>query len=176
MPDRPRLARAPLAAAAVPLFGLWVVLSAKFDLFHLGIGLLTAVAAAASTQRVYALQPSSMPPRDFARTILRSHRVLGYAGWMLLQIFQSAIHVARIVLDPRLPVRPALIRIQDALPHPVARLTLAHSITLTPGTVTVGCDEDGMTVHALDSRAARSLGSDGGPIAARVRRLYGGGR
>ena len=91
----------------------------------------------------------------------------------MVQIFRSAAQVARIVLDPRLPVRPTVVRIEDDLPHPVARLTLAHSITLTPGTVTIGCDEDSLTVHALDARAATSLGAGGGPIADRVKRLYG---
>ncbi len=176
MTDRRTLSAGPLLAAATPLFGFWVVLSGKLDAFHLGIGLLTAVVVAAVTQRVYRLRPVSMPGREFARTIVLVHRPLAYLAWLLVEILLSAIHVARIVLNPRLPIRPTVVTIADALPHPVARLTLAHSITLTPGTVTIGCDEDSLTVHALDARSAAGLGRDGGAIADRVRRLYAAGK
>ncbi len=172
MTDRRALSAGPLAAAALPLFAFWVLLSGKLDAFHLGIGLLTAILVAAATQRVYALPPASMPRKDFARAALRIHRPVGYLAWLLVEIFRSAVHVTRIVLDPRLPIRPTVVRIEDGLPHPVARLTLAHSITLTPGTVTIDCDERDMTVHALDARSAAGVGRDGGAIARRVRRLY----
>lgn len=173
MSDGRSLSAGPLAAAAIPLFGFWVLLSGKLDAFHLGIGLATAVGVAAATQRIYSLRPASMPGRDFTRITLRIHRPLAYAAWLLVAIFHSAFQVARIVLHPRLPIRPAIVTIEDGLPHPVARLTLAHSITLTPGTVTIGCDEATLTVHALDARAAVGLGRDGGAIAARVRDLFG---
>ena len=174
MSGRRSLSVGPLAAATVLLFAFWILLSGKLDAFHLGIGLLTAVAVAAATQRVYSLRPASMPGRDFTRMVVHFYRPMLYLVWLLGEIFRSAFHVARIVLHPRLPIRPAIVAIQDDLPHPVARLTLAHSITLTPGTVTIGCDEGSLTVHALDAQAAASLGRRGGAIAARVRRLYTG--
>jgi multicomponent Na+:H+ antiporter subunit E len=43
------------------------------------------------------------------------------------------------------------------LPHPLARLTLATSITLTPGTVTVDVEDDEFLVHALTKQGADAL-------------------
>ena len=171
MSDRTRIR--PLVVATPLLFGFWVALSGKLDAFHLSLGLVTAIAVALATGKLYRLAPQPMPPEEFVRTPLRWFRFLTYGMWLVGQIFRSAVDVARLVLHPRLPIAPRVVRISDDLPHPIARLVLAHSITLTPGTVTIECDEKGMEVHALNAEAARSLGRDGGAMARRVRDLFG---
>jgi multicomponent Na+:H+ antiporter subunit E len=45
--------------------------------------------------------------------------------------------VAYRVLHPRLPIRPAVVRIQTGLKTDLALTVLANSISLTPGTTTV---------------------------------------
>ncbi|MDE2660609.1 MAG: Na+/H+ antiporter subunit E [Acidobacteriota bacterium] len=165
----------PVAVAAGLLFVFWVALSGKLDAFHLSLGLLTAVAVTLATHGLYRAPPQPMPADEFGRVPLRWRHFLTYAVWLLWQIFRSAIHVAKLILHPRLPIAPRMVRIADDLPHPVARLTLAHSITLTPGTVTVDCDDEGMLVHAIDPESAASLGGDGGPMADRVRGVFGAG-
>lgn len=168
----PPLAVRPLLVAVVGLFGFWIALSAQFDAFHLAIGLLTAVTIGLATSKLYRVPPLPMPAAEFGRAPRRWRRFLAYWGWLLVQIFRSAIGVAKLVLHPRLPIAPRVVRIADDLPHPVARLTLAHSITLTPGTVTIDCDDDGMVIHALDREAAADLGASGGQMAERVRALF----
>lgn len=163
----------PVVVATGLLFGFWVALSGKLDAFHLSLGLITAVAVALATGKLYRASPRPMPADEFGRAPLRWRHFLTYSIWLLWQIFRSAIQVAKLILHPRLPIAPRMVRIADDLPHPIARLTLAHSITLTPGTVTVDCDEEGMLVHAIDPEAAAGLGSDGGPMADRVRAVFG---
>ena len=163
----------PLAVATTLLFGFWVALSGELDAFHLSLGLIAALWIALATGKLYRAAPQPMPAAEFGRVPLRWRHFLVYSIWLIVQIFRSAIHVVKLVLNPRLPIAPRMVRIADDLPHPVARLTLAHSITLTPGTVTVDCDDEGMVVHAIDPAAAASLGSDGGPMADRVRAVFG---
>lgn len=163
----------PQIVTAAALFGLWIALSQKLDAFHLSLGLITAVAVALATGRLYRARPQPMPADEFVRILLRWRHFLIYSVWLLWQIFRSAIQVAKLILHPRLPIAPRMVRIADDLPHPIARLTLAHSITLTPGTVTVDCDDEGMVVHAIDPESAAALGSDGGPMADRVRAVFG---
>ena len=169
MPDWNRIRG--LALRAAPLFVFWVILSGKFDAFHLGLGLLTALGVTRATLRI---GPPPSPPDggEPGGGRLRPLRLPAYALWLVGQILGSAFEIARLVLDPRLPISPRLVRIEDRLPHPVARLALAHSITLTPGTVTISCDRSGMVVHAIDARRAVGLERDGGPMAARIRRLF----
>lgn len=159
--------------AAGLLFAFWIALSGKLDAFHVSLGLITAAAVALATGKLFRAPPQPMPADEFGRAPLRWRHFLTYSVWLLWQIFRSAIQVAKLILHPRLPIAPRMVRIADDLPHPIARLTLAHSITLTPGTVTVDCDDDGMVVHAIDPESAASLGSDGGPMANRVRAVFG---
>lgn len=162
---------ASVLVAALPLFGFWLLLSGKTDLFHLALGAAAALAIAWGTAGLYRLRPAPLPTADFLRIPLHLPLLLAYAGWLVGAIFRGAFAVARVVLHPRLPIRPGIVRIEDRLPHPVARVTLAHSITLTPGTVTLECSGQDMVVHTLDEDAGAGLGADGGAMAARIRRL-----
>ena len=53
-----------------------------------------------------------------------------------------------------------LVRFRTTLRTRVARVLLANSITLTPGTITVTLEGDELTVHCLDKTLAEGL-SDG---------------
>lgn len=162
----------PQIVAAAALFGLWIALSQKLDAFHLALGLISACGIALATRRLYRSPPRPMPPEEFTRIPLKWLHLLGYCGWLGMQILRAATDVALVVLRRRLLIAPIVVRIRDGLPHPIARLTLAHSITLTPGTLTVDCDDEGLDIHLLDGATARTFAGDGGPIARRVRRLF----
>jgi multicomponent Na+:H+ antiporter subunit E len=58
--------------------------------------------------------------------------------------------MARRVLTPSLPLRPALVRINTSLRSDLGRLVLANSITLTPGTLSIDVDDDTLIVHWVD--------------------------
>jgi multicomponent Na+:H+ antiporter subunit E len=61
------------------------------------------------------------------------------------------------ILDPRLPIRPELIRVKAGQRDDLGRTIYANSITLTPGTVSVGVEGDEIVVHALTREAAEGL-------------------
>ena len=77
-----------------------------------------------------------------------------YAIWLIKEIVLANIDVARRVLDPRLPIRPRLIRVKASQTGDLGRVIYANSITLTPGTVSVDMQGDEITVHALTADAA----------------------
>jgi multicomponent Na+:H+ antiporter subunit E len=58
------------------------------------------------------------------------------------EMIKANLHVALIVLDPRRPIRPGIIRIRTELTRDTAITILANSITLTPGTFTVDVDPE----------------------------------
>lgn len=171
-------ARPPAAVvvlAFVALLAFWIVLSGKFDALHLIPGIAAAAATAWFAGRLLEMPPSPAPGEEIARLPRRAAALAGYALWLAVQIVHSALRVARLVLDPRMPISPSVTRIEDRLPHPLARLILAHSITLTPGTVTLDADREGLTIHSLDRESAAGVKPDGGRIAARIRRLFDSG-
>ena len=72
---------------------------------------------------------------------------------------QPAYAVTRIILAPRLPIAPRLVRLKTTQRTPVGTVVYANSITLTPGTLTVECNRRDRTllVHALTREGAEDL-------------------
>ena len=163
-----RFGASPRVAAA--LFATWVVLSGKLDVAHLGAGAAAAFAIAVATDRLWALPPSIGASGRRPLHGVRWGRGLLYVFWLAREVVVSGLQVAYVVLHPRLPVDPRLVRFRSQLPHTLARLTLANSITLTPGTVTLEVEGDEFLVHALTPAGARGI--ETGTIRNRVVTLF----
>jgi multicomponent Na+:H+ antiporter subunit E len=97
----------------------------------------------------------------------RSVRVAPYAALyvavFLRELLTANLDVAYRVLAPSMPIRPDVIAIPLRVESDTAITTIANSITLTPGTLTMDHDAETNTlyVHAI---AARDRGSVIGPI------------
>ena len=136
-----------LILKTIALFGLWVLLSGKIDAFHLSVGLLgAAVIAWLNTE-----------PRRLAEPPIPLVRLALYAPWLFWQIVKSGLHITKVILDPRLPVNPRLIRYRTKLGNKHAVVLLGNSITLTPGTVTIDVVPGKLVVHALDDQSSGDL-------------------
>ncbi|GIX46784.1 MAG: hypothetical protein KatS3mg131_0995 [Candidatus Tectimicrobiota bacterium] len=165
--------RAPLALFVL-LLALWVVLSGKLDVFHLALGVGSAWGIALGTRRLLLSPPALGPAALHPFAALPWGRLLAYVPWLAWQIVLSSLQVAWVVLHPRLPICPRVVRFRAPLPHPLAQLVLATSITLTPGTVTLDVHGDTFTVHALTAMQAEGLApaTGEGEMPRRVRALF----
>jgi len=57
-------------------------------------------------------------------------------------------------LHPKLPIKPGIVKIKTNLKTDAARVALANSITLTPGTLTVDLTDDGtMYIHWINIKS-----------------------
>lgn len=86
-----------------------------------------------------------------------SFRLFSYWAWLGKQIIRSSLDVARIVIDPRLPISPTVMELKSTAQHPVDQVILGNSITLTPGTLTLDLHKGVIKVHALTEAGAREL-------------------
>lgn len=152
---------------AVLLMAVWLILSGHYDFLHIFYGLICVafVLWLNSRLRVFPLVDEGCGEK---RIILS--RLLLYIPWLLWQIALSGIYVAGVVLRPHPRLAPAIVRFTSRQPGMVARVILANSITLTPGTVTISIDGEVFTVHALTADTAAGLVS--GDMESRVARLY----
>jgi multicomponent Na+:H+ antiporter subunit E len=96
---------------------------------------------------------------------------LAYWPWLAREILASGWQVTKIILSPRLSISPTLIDVEASQKTNAARAAYANSITLTPGTITVGVSDRTFTVHSLTREGADTL--ERGAMDARVRRLEG---
>jgi multicomponent Na+:H+ antiporter subunit E len=146
------------------LYLLWVLLSGKFEVYHLGVGVVVVAFVVWQKRGLPEMQSSELPR-------LRYSRVLPYAGWLLWQMMISAVQVALVVIHPRRHLDPQLIQFQSLQPSLLANVVFANSITLTPGTLTIELHDNHLVVHALTARTAADLLS--GEMARRVAHLFG---
>ena len=76
-----------------------------------------------------------------------------YAIVLFIEIIKSNIAVMKLILNPNMNQwHPSFVTFTSQLEDERMRVLLANSITLTPGTITVGMEGTEFTVHALDSR------------------------
>jgi multicomponent Na+:H+ antiporter subunit E len=76
--------------------------------------------------------------------------LLTYLGTFFLALIRANLDVARRVLSPSLPIRPAVVEVETRLKSPLGRMLLANSITLTPGTLSIDIQGDRILVHWID--------------------------
>lgn len=125
-------------------------MSGHFDMFHLSLGVICcALVAYASHDLVFEGLPIDMHTEVF--------RFIKYLPWLIYQITLSNLHVAYLVLSPKMPIEPRVIRIKTKLKSDLALLTFANSITLTPGTITVDIKDGIYYVHAISNKVSMDL-------------------
>lgn len=156
--------RTPLLAGSTPiqagvLFGLaflfYQFLASTLEPFDLVTGAISATIVAVALSRItFSRDPTPA-------TAVRLVRLGIYTPYLLWEIVKANIAVSAVILHPSLPIDPRMTRIQPAVWGALPVTTLANSITLTPGTLTVRVDGRKLTVHTLVSGAREDL-FDGG--------------
>jgi multicomponent Na+:H+ antiporter subunit E len=148
------------------LFGFWLLLSGYFVPFLIAAGAGSAVVIVLLARRMDVVDREGHP-------IHLGRSALTYWPWLLVEIAKSAWGVTRIILNPRLPVSPSLVRTKTSQKTTVGIVTYANSITLTPGTISVDVGRGEILVHALTREGAAGLLS--GEMDRRVTRFEGSG-
>lgn len=159
-----RASLAQLAGLAAALYCFWLLMSGYYTPFLLAAGLGSAIAVTLLAARMEIADREGLP-------LHLTLAVAAYWPWLLKEILKSGWEVALIILDPRLPVSPRLVRITPTQKSAVGLVTHANSITLTPGTITVEADHREFLVHALTRAGAEGL--QAGDMDRRVSRFEG---
>jgi multicomponent Na+:H+ antiporter subunit E len=140
-----------MLAVGVAVFVFWLILTASLAPADLALGAaLSLLLGWWSARFLWAGQAPAVTPAQLLA-------LLGYLLRLGGQVFLAALHVARVVLDPRLPISPRLVVCKTRLKLPVSRVAFANSVTLTPGTLTVDMDDGTFLVHCLDGETAEAL-------------------
>jgi multicomponent Na+:H+ antiporter subunit E len=149
------LARAETMKKAAVVFGvsfLFYVLLGSLSLFDVVTGAITAgIAALLLAPVAFGRQPS------FRRLALQLVRATVYAPFLLWEITKANLSVAYVVLHPSLPIDPRMVELRAAVWGDTPVTTLANSITLTPGTLTVDVAQRSFTIHSLTASARDDL-------------------
>jgi multicomponent Na+:H+ antiporter subunit E len=135
------------------MFGFWILLSGKFDLFHLTLGVLSSGLVALLSTDIL------MHDAEKKDRLAIAFRFSCYIPWLLYQIVLSTLHVAFLALHPKMlnNIDPTIVTFKTKLKSNIAQVALANSITLTPGTITIRIEDGIFYVHAISRKAAAGL-------------------
>lgn len=76
--------------------------------------------------------------------------VFVYVPVFVWQLILANLDVARRVLSPKIPLNPGFVKVETDLEGDFAKLTLANSITLTPGTLSIDVDDNEIYIHTVN--------------------------
>ena len=123
------------------LAALWLMLSGHYTPLITSFGVVSVVLIVYLAHRMDVVDHEGVP--------FLGGRLLLYFPWLMKEIFIANIAVAKIILDPKLPISPIMVRFRGHQDTDVGRFIYANSITLTPGTITTGVDDHEFEIHAL---------------------------
>jgi len=152
------------ASLAGFLFAFWLALSGHYTPMLVTIGAACAVMCLLVAIRMRVADAEGHPVELFRRAVT-------YIPWLAIEIVKAAWAVTKVILDPRLPISPTMTVVRASQKTTIGVVTYANSITLTPGTITVGMNGNDLVVHALVKDGALDL--EGGGMDHRVRQYEG---
>jgi len=139
----------------VLLSALWLIFSGKFDPLHLSYGVISIVLVMVLCRGLVASKNDPEANEVFFR--IRWARAAYYPFWLLWQIVLANLQVAWLIVDPRLPIDPVLLRFRTGMKSDLAKVALGNSITLTPGTFTLRIEGDCLLIHSIHEKLAAGL-------------------
>lgn len=143
--------------ATVILYILWLMLSGKLEAKFLIVGFAAAaVIAWLCLKSLWILDEKR--ERTYSLLDVSLWRFARYWLWLFVEIVKASLDVARLVVQPKMPIDPQIIEFDCKFDNPIATTMLINSIILTPGTVTLDVlDGNHFVVHALTYDAAKGL-------------------
>ena len=133
-------------------FAVWVLFNGRFTLEIALFGVAVAGAMFWFVCRFmdYSLEKERMLYKKFPL-------FCRYVLLLVKEIIKANMAVCHLILTRREVVEPVIVKVHTNLKTEVARVILANSITLTPGTITVSLTEQELLVHCLDKSLSQGM-------------------
>lgn len=84
-------------------------------------------------------------------------RFIAYLPYLMWQTILSNLHIFFLILNPKMPLEPGVIKYKHNLQSDLGIVIFANSITLTPGTLTIGANREELLVHHINRKVADDL-------------------
>lgn len=123
---------------------VWLALTSTVNLQELTAGIIISLILSLVLSKNYL--ELGLPPLSIKRIFFS----IVYILVLLLEIVRANFDVAYRVIHPKMPIKPGIVTIKTSLKQDIAKLILANSITLTPGTFTLDILGDTLLVHWIN--------------------------
>lgn len=129
----------------VLLFLFWVILNGRFTFDVIVVGVLVIIPVSIFNYRFAGISWKT-EKKIWAKIFL----IIIYLLNILVEVVRSNVLMIKIVLAPKINIKPQLVYFDSPVRSEMAKVMLANSITLTPGSVTFKVDGNRYGVHAID--------------------------
>jgi multicomponent Na+:H+ antiporter subunit E len=130
------------------LWGFWLILARRIDTQTLSIGFAMSFLVLLYTKDLSFKGGETLPFRW--KTFFLWVKLIGHFSRDLVL---SNIAVAKLVLSPKMNIKPTFVRKPQKLEQVIHQTLYSNAITLTPGTLTVLSTPDFLYIHALTQEA-----------------------
>lgn len=123
---------------------IWVILTNTFQYQEFGVGIFISLVLSIFLCKRYT--QLGLPPFSIKRILY----TIVYIIVLFIEITKANFDVAYRVIHPKMPIKPGVVVIKTSLKQDIAKLILANSITLTPGTFTLDIKDDELLIHWIN--------------------------
>jgi len=123
---------------------VWLALTSTINLQELTAGIIISLVLSLALSKGYL--ELGLPPLSIKRIFFS----IIYILVLFVEIVRANLDVAYRVIHPKMPIKPGIVTIKTGLKQDIAKLILANSITLTPGTFTLDILGDTILVHWIN--------------------------
>ncbi len=129
------------------LLVIWLALTSTFQWQEFIVGISLSLALALFLNKNYI--ELGLPTLSIKKITF----LIVYFIVLFVEIIKANFDVAYRVIHPKMPIKPGIVVIKTGLKQDIAKLILANSITLTPGTFTLDILGDTLLIHWIYVRS-----------------------
>ncbi len=119
----------------------WMLLTFELTVANIIVGIVASIITALFFGRFFITNVYKLlQPRRYFWFII-------YLFVFIWECLKANIDVAYRVLHPAMPIRPGIVKVKTTLKSDMAKMLLANSITMTPGTISVDIIDDYLYIH-----------------------------
>lgn len=135
-------------------FLIWIIFNGQFTLEIALFGLVVS-----GLIYLFICKFMDYSPKTDLIILKKTLALLHYGVILLIEILKANLVVFKMTYSAKYEFEPAIVHFKAPLKSKFAKVLLANSITLTPGTITVNLENDEYTVHCLDKELAAGIDS-----------------
>ncbi len=126
---------------------IWLALTTTFQWQELIVGILISLLLASFLNKNYI--KLGLPTLSLKKLVF----MIVYLIILFIEIIKANFDVAYRVIHPKMPIKPGIVIIRTELKQDIAKMILANSITLTPGTFTLDIKNNKLLIHWIYVRS-----------------------
>lgn len=141
------------------LFAFWILLNGRFTADAGMLQIIAVGVAVAGVAYWFANKALGYTIKAEIRLLKKAPILIAYFFLLIKEIIIANFQMMKIVLSKKADIHPVMVKIRVPLKTRFARVLLANSITLTPGTITAELQGDEFTIHCVDTAFSEGMES-----------------